>query len=96
MELLDLLERRVGDLLQQIQDLREENARLCASTEAIAQMREENRILAEALDKERALRSQIDARIDRLLAGINEHEQASARSAPEGIDGAGGADGFFR
>ena len=96
MELLDLLERRVGDLLQQIQDLREENARLCASTEVIAQMREENRILGEALDKERALRSQIDARIDRLLAGINEHEQASTRSAPEGTDGADGADGFFR
>lgn len=84
MELLDLLERRVGDLLRQIQDLREENARLCASAEIIAQMREENRILSEALDKERELRSEIDRRIDRLLAGISEHEHAYA--PPESAD----------
>ena len=80
MELLDLLEQRVGDLLQQIQELREDNAQLCASTEVIAQMREENRLLTEELDKERALRCEIDTRIDRLLAGISEHEQAYASS----------------
>ena len=80
MELLDLLERRVGDLLQQIQDLRKENAQLCASAEIIAQMREENRLLTEALDKERALRGEIDSRIDKLLAGISEHEHAYASS----------------
>ena len=76
MELLDLLERRVGDLLQQNRDLREENARFRASSEIIAQMNEENRNLTEALDKERALRSEIDRRIDRLLAGISEHDLA--------------------
>ncbi|MDR2727012.1 MAG: cell division protein ZapB [Deltaproteobacteria bacterium] len=86
MELLDRLERRIGDLLQHNQDLRKENAQLHASAEIIAQMREENRLLTEALHKERALRGEIDHRIDRLLAGISEHEQASASSG-----GAGGA-----
>ena len=78
MELLDRLERRIGDLLQQNQNLRKENARHCASAEIIAQIQEENRILTEALDKERALRGEIDSRIDRLLAEINEHEHADA------------------
>ena len=80
MELLDRLERRVGDLLQQNQELRKENAQIRASSEIIVQMREENRVLAEALDKERALRGEIDRRIDRLLAGIGEREQAPAPS----------------
>ena len=78
MELLDRLERRVGDLLQQIQDLRKENARLRACAESLVLSQEDNRILTETLDKERALRGEIDRRIDRLLAGINEHEPANA------------------
>ena len=84
MELLDRLERRIGDLLRQNQDLRKENAQISASAGAIAQMREENRMLTEALDKERALRGEIDRRIDRLLAEISEHEKAHA--SPDGAD----------
>lgn len=70
MELLDLLERRVGELLRQIETLRSENAELAASSGLITQMREENRILSEELQKERALRAEIDSRIESLLAGL--------------------------
>jgi len=84
MELLDRLERRIGDLLRQNQELRKENAQISASAGAFAQMREENRMLTEALDKERALRGEIDRRIDRLLAEISEHEKAPA--SPDGTD----------
>jgi len=70
MELLDLLERRVGELLRQIETLRDENAQLAASSGLITQMREENRILSEELQKERALRAEIDSRIETLLAGL--------------------------
>ena len=87
MELLELLERRVGDLLQQNRDLREQIARSRASSEIITQMREENRRLTEALDKEQALRGEIDSRIDRLLAGINEHDLAYAPE--DGADSSG-------
>lgn len=70
MELLDLLERRVGELLRQIEALREENAELVAASGLITQMREENRILSEELQKERTLRAEIDSRIEALLAGL--------------------------
>ena len=83
MELLELLERRVSELLQNLHSLREENARLSASCEVITKMREENRLLTEELERERALRKEIDTRIDKLLAGISEYER---ESAPSGSD----------
>lgn len=81
MELLELLERRVSELLQNLQSLREENARLTASCEVITKMREEHRLLTDELEKERALRNEIDKRINQLLAGISEYEQEAASSA---------------
>ncbi len=77
MELLDLLERRVAGLLQEMQTLREENRQLSASTGLITQMREENRLLNEELQKERALRDEIDRRIEALLAGIGADEETA-------------------
>ena len=78
MELLDLLERRVAGLLQELQALRAENMQLSASTGLITQMREENRLLSEELQKERALRDEIDRRIETLLAGIGADEGETA------------------
>jgi hypothetical protein len=74
MELLELLERRVAGLLQELRTLREENGQLHASTGLITQMREENRLLSEELKKERLLRDEIDRRIEALLAGMGANE----------------------
>ena len=82
MELLDRLERRVSDLLQQLQALKAENVQLSASVGLITQMREENRLLLEELQKQKDLREEIDMRIEALLEGIG-METSEPESNPE-------------
>ena len=78
MELLDRLELRVTGLLQEIQALRDENMQLHASRDLISQMREENRLLNEELQKEQALRNEIDRRIGALLTDISADARGDA------------------
>lgn len=72
MELFDLLEQRVMDLYKEILLLREENNMLKVTSVGLAEMREENRVLKEALEREQSIHEQIYKRIDNLLATIHE------------------------
>lgn len=73
MELFDLLEQRVMDLYREVLHLREENNMLKATSVGLAEMREENRVLKETLEKEQSIHEQIHERIDNLLATIHEN-----------------------
>lgn len=72
MELFDLLEQRVMDLYKEVLLLREENNMLKVTSVGLSEMREENRILKEALEREQSIHEQIHERIDSLLATIHE------------------------
>lgn len=72
MELFDLLEQRVMDLYKEVLLLREENNMLKVTSVGLAEMREENRVLKEALEREQSIHEQIHKRIDNLLATIHE------------------------
>jgi cell shape-determining protein MreC len=77
MELVNRLETRIYALLRELQHLREVNARLEDADVRIAGLQEENRLLADELEKEKILRASINERIEKLLAGIQEYEQGS-------------------
>lgn len=104
MEVLDRLESRISSLLGELQKLREENSQLGASAGLITQMREENRLLneknsllseenkqlAEELKKEQKLHSEIDRRIEALLASISmESTGADSTGSDQDTDNAG-------
>lgn len=72
MELFDLLEQRVMDLYKEVLLLREENNMLKVTSVGLAEMREENRVLKEALEREQSIHEQIHKRIDNLLETIHE------------------------
>lgn len=73
MELFDLLENRVVELLGQIDNLNEETRTLRETAVGLAELREENRALKEALEQEKRTREEINGRIDTLLATIREY-----------------------
>ena len=80
MELLDLLEQRVDELLNEVTALRAENRRLQEEVAAGQQRIEEIRALQDALAQEKQVREQALTRVDALLRRI----QGSLENAREG------------
>lgn len=79
MEILDALERKVTELLKEIADLREHNARLEAMpSNATAGQSDGDKIarLEEALSQERALREAVLKRVITLAQHLEEQNSA--------------------
>lgn len=78
MELLEQLEKQVAALLDRLDRLKTENARLRTEFAAMgadkAALEEENLRLLEALEKEEQTRKAALGRIDALLHDIQEHD----------------------
>ena len=70
MELLDLLERRVDDLLAEITALRAENRRLRENAVAEQHRFEEIAALTQQLEQEKLIREEALARVKALLSRI--------------------------
>ena len=70
MELLDLLERRVDDLLAEITALRAENRRLRENAVAEQHRFEEIAALPQQLEQEKLIREEALARVKALLSRI--------------------------
>jgi cell division septum initiation protein DivIVA len=72
-ELLDLLEERVSVLLEETRTLRQENKRLLLElTNTSASLKEENRMLREALAREQSVKETATQRIDARLSRLKE------------------------
>lgn len=73
MEVLSLLENKIGTLLQKLQGLEEENRRLKEDAEhGLRDLKAENARLTEELDKERASKEEVLGRIDGLLQKLQD------------------------
>lgn len=83
MELLDLLEQRVGSLLDEATALRAENRRLREDVAAGQQRIEEIRALQEALAQEKQVREQALSRVDALLRRIQGNLEGSREDSPD-------------
>lgn len=70
MELLDLLESRINELLDQLESLKAENAALKDAAALIGGLRAETDELRAALAAEVALREQVAGRLDGLVARL--------------------------
>ena len=71
MELLDLLESRVGSLVTEIEFLRKENTKLREDTSTgLAALMEENSYLKQTLEGEQQLKDAVLKRVDGLLARL--------------------------
>ena len=74
METLNLLEQRVLSLLDEVERLRVENARLRDEVESgLSNLAKENQMLKDSLDEEQRTRSAVLGRLDALLLRLNEH-----------------------
>jgi cell division protein ZapB len=74
MDLIEKLETRITGILEQLDTLKAENARLAAEVDSGREsLEEENRRLSEELDQEKAAKSAVLEKIDKLLAKIDEH-----------------------
>ncbi len=74
MDLIETLETRITGILEQLDSLKAENARL--KEEAVsgrASLEEENLRLSEELAGEKAAKTAVLEKIDKLLAKIDEH-----------------------
>ncbi len=80
MEVLNLLEERVGHLVRETMRAKDEYSRTLASTSAIEEelqvLRQENALLRAALEDEQQKRQEVLGRIDTLLGYLEESEQA--------------------
>ncbi len=74
MELFDLLEKQISELLKEVSFLKEENKTLKLTSVGLAELREENRALREALEHEQNIRENISSRVDHMLTMISEHK----------------------
>ncbi len=79
MEVLNLLEERVGHLLKETQRIKDEHARTVASTSAVEEelqsLRQENALLRASLAEEQQKKHEVLERIDTLLGYLEEAEQ---------------------
>lgn len=74
MDLFEKLETRITGILDQLDTLKAENARLVAEADSGREaLEEENRRLSEELEQEKAAKSAVLEKIDKLLAKIDEH-----------------------
>ncbi len=74
MDLIEKLEARITGILEQLDTLKAENARLAAEADTGREaLEEENRRLSEELDQEKAAKSAVLEKIDKLLVKIDEH-----------------------
>lgn len=83
MELLDLLEQRVGSLLDEVTALRAENRRLREDVAAGQHRVEEIRVLQEELAQEKQVREQALTRVDALLRRIQGSLEGSLDGSPD-------------
>lgn len=83
MELLDLLEQRVGSLLDEVTALRAENRRLREDVAAGQHKVEEIRVLQEELAQEKQVREQALTRVDALLRRIQGSLEGSRDGSPD-------------
>lgn len=90
MELLDLLEQRVGSLLDEVAALRVENRRLREEVAAGQHKDEEIRALRDEAAQEKQVREQALTRVDALLRRIQSHledgpetDPAAANASPD-------------
>lgn len=82
MELLDLLEQRVGVLLDEVTALRAENRRLREELAAGQHKDEEIRALRDEVTQEKQVREQALTRVDALLRRIQSHLEESPGEGP--------------
>lgn len=74
MDLIEKLETRITGILEQLDTLKAENARLVAEADSGREaLEEENLRLGEELDQEKAAKRAVLEKIDKLLAKIDEH-----------------------
>ena len=82
MELLDLLEQRVGSLLDEVAALRVENRRLREEVAAGQHKDEEIRALRDEAAQEKQVREQALMRVDAMLRRIQSHLEDGPETAP--------------
>jgi cell division protein ZapB len=87
MEILSKLEARIDEMLVKMRDLEKEKARLAEKLESgSSELEAENRRLKDELDRERASKEAVVARIDALLAKLSGEEPKKASAAPMEAD----------
>ncbi len=86
MELLDLLEQRVGSLLDEVAALRVENRRLREEVAAGQHKDEEIRALRDEVAQEKQVREQALTRVDALLRRIQSHLEDGPETDPAAAD----------